>query len=180
MPMRRSRRQPPMVRPTRGSGGLADMGFPQRGQADALPSATGSLVITRSQLPQRRTVGMGRVDRGHGLRLGYSDFHRVAATTPLTRRCDGGKKPADGRAPPPRCHPMRNLAALGMLFGGIWIAGLAWWPSSLRLPLPASLQEWTLPAGAVLAALGLVALLWRAPRRPAFGDGPLVSTLTEA
>lgn len=75
---------------------------------------------------------------------------------------------------------MRSLAALGMVVTGAWIAGQAWWPSAVRLPLPEMIQEWTLPGGCVLAALGLITWLWRPHSRPALGDGPLVSTLTGA
>lgn len=75
---------------------------------------------------------------------------------------------------------MRGLLALMLMVGGGWIATHAWLPVGLRPPLPATLEEWTLPVGAITAALGLVSLLWRAPKRPALGDGPLVSTLTDA
>jgi len=75
---------------------------------------------------------------------------------------------------------MRVLIVLIMMLGGAWIAGHAWLPLNLRTPLPASLDEWTLPVGCILAAIGLVLVLWRAPRPPAMGDGPLVNTLTDA
>lgn len=75
---------------------------------------------------------------------------------------------------------MRTLVALLLVVGGCWFAAHAWLPTTARIPLPESIDGWALPAGGIAAALGLVLLLWRPPRRPALGDGPIVSTLTGA
>jgi hypothetical protein len=74
---------------------------------------------------------------------------------------------------------MRLLLGCGLVLVGVGAGSHGWWPAPLRALVPVDAADWMLPLGAVLAALGLVALLWRAPRRPAFGDGPLITTLTD-
>lgn len=74
---------------------------------------------------------------------------------------------------------MRTLIALTCVLAGAWLATYAWLPAVAQLPLPAVVLSWTLPLGVVLVVIGVL-LLRRPATRPAFGDGPLVSTLTQA
>lgn len=97
----------------------------------------------------------------------------------LTRRRQWGKKQADSRGDITTLDPVRTLIALACIIIGAWLAAYEWLPGIAQLPLPAFIAGWSLPLGVVLAIVGLV-LLRRAPQKPAFGDGPLLSTLKEA
>ncbi len=74
---------------------------------------------------------------------------------------------------------MRILIGFACLITGGYLALYAWLPAVARLPLPTVVTTWALAVGCVLAVVGLL-LLRRPQRKPAFGDGPLVSTLTQA
>ena len=74
---------------------------------------------------------------------------------------------------------VRTLIALGCLIIGGWLVAYGWLPAIARLPLPEVIVSWAMPLGVVLAIVGLL-LLRRAPQKPAFGDGPLLSTLKQA
>ncbi len=74
---------------------------------------------------------------------------------------------------------MRTLSGFGCLIIGAWLAAYAWLPAIAQLPLPAVISGWSLPLGVVLAIVGLL-VLRRPAQKPAFGDGPLTSTLKEA
>ncbi len=78
-----------------------------------------------------------------------------------------------------RVHDVRILLGLGLVIVGGYLAIHAWLPTSFQASLPALIANWALAIGCVLTACGLL-LLRPAPRRPAFGDGPLVTTLTQA
>lgn len=74
---------------------------------------------------------------------------------------------------------MRTLIALACVIAGGWLAAYAWLPSVAQLPLPTMVQTWALPLGVALGVVGIL-LLRRPAARPALGDGPLTSTLTQA
>lgn len=86
---------------------------------------------------------------------------------------------ADYRRAGPTVGIVRTLIALGCIIVGAWLAAYAWLPAIAQLPLPGVITAWGVPLGVVLAVVGLL-LLRRAPQKPAFGDGPLLSTLKEA
>jgi hypothetical protein len=90
-------------------------------------------------------------------------------------------KQADSSGGTSNVGVVRTLIALGCIVVGAWLAAYAWLPAIVQLPLPAIIASWTIPLGVVLAVVGLlVLLLRRAPQKPTFGDGPLLSTLKEA
>jgi hypothetical protein len=72
---------------------------------------------------------------------------------------------------------MRTLFAWFLIIAGCCFAAQVWLPSNLRLTMSGSLDQMALPAGIIAAALGMILLFWRAPRRPTFSDAPIVSAL---
>lgn len=74
---------------------------------------------------------------------------------------------------------VRALIALGCIVVGAWLVAYAWLPAIAQLPLPEFIAAWSVPLGVVLVVAGLL-MLRRAPQKPAFGDGPLLSTLKQA
>jgi hypothetical protein len=74
---------------------------------------------------------------------------------------------------------VRTLIALICVLAGGWLAAYGWLPPVAQLPLPAVVLTWAMPLGVALAVIGVL-LLRRPATRPALGDGPLVSTLTQA
>lgn len=74
---------------------------------------------------------------------------------------------------------MRILSGLVLLIVGVYLAVYGWLPVPAQVALPAVLMTWGLVGGVALAVVGVL-LLRPSPRKPAFGDGPLVSTLTQA
>ena len=74
---------------------------------------------------------------------------------------------------------MRILIGLLLLIAGVYLVLHGWLPGSAQVPLPAVVASWAMALGCMLAVIGLL-LVRPPPRKPAFGDGPLVSTLTQA
>jgi hypothetical protein len=74
---------------------------------------------------------------------------------------------------------VRTFIALVCLLAGGWLAAYAWLPMEAQVPLPTVVLAWSLPLGVALAVIGVL-LLRRPIARPALGDAPLVSTLTQA
>jgi hypothetical protein len=79
------------------------------------------------------------------------------------------------------CDPdrVRTVIALICLLGGAWLAAYAWLPTAAQLPLPELVLGWALPLGLALVVIGVLLVRGKAAK-PALGDGPLVSTLTQA
>src|SRR5688572_12623418 len=88
-------------------------------------------------------------------------------------------KAADSSRAVPMMGIVRALIALGCIVVGAWLLAYAWLPAIAQLPLPEIITAWSAPLGVGLGVIGLL-MLRRAPPKPAFGDGPLLSTLKQA
>jgi hypothetical protein len=102
------------------------------------------------------------------------------AHQPLTRPRPQDGTAADSSARALSLYDVRTFIGLGLALSGIFLALTGLMPDLFGLPLPAALARWRLPLGGVLGVIGTVLLLRPARRRPSFGDGPLIATLTQA